>query len=130
MQGLERAGPNGVRVLPRAASDGKQVRVGATPPRGYRCGYGARVDFQRQDDHDSNAPVVAAIGPIDGVSAATSAGPVARDAAVDVVVDRLGVTGWIETYRPSQIIRFGAYHHFVKNVRSWLTVSFLFGRMS
>jgi hypothetical protein len=36
----------------------------------------------------------------------------------------------MEMYRPSQIIRFGAYRHGVKNCRSWLTVSFVFGRMS
>lgn len=48
---------------------------------------------------------------------------------VDVDVER-GVTGWIETYLPSQTIRFGAYHHFVKNFWSWLGVSFVFGRMS
>jgi hypothetical protein len=38
--------------------------------------------------------------------------------------------GWIETYSPSQIIRFGAYHHGVKKPRNCLTVSDFPGRMS
>ena len=39
-------------------------------------------------------------------------------------------TGWIDTYCPSQTIRFGAYHHVVKKPRNCLTVSDLPGRMS
>jgi hypothetical protein len=50
--------------------------------------------------------------------------------AAAVVVLDTGRAGWIEMYRPSQIIRLGAYHHFVKNRLNWLTVSRVFGRMS
>ena len=39
-------------------------------------------------------------------------------------------TGWIDTYRPSQIIDFGAYFHGVKKRSSWVGVSSVFGRMS
>ncbi len=39
-------------------------------------------------------------------------------------------TGWMETYRPSQIIGLGLYFHGVKNVRNWATVRLLSGRMS
>lgn len=46
-----------------------------------------------------------------------------------VVMSRFGI-GWIETNRPSQIIFIGVYFHGVKNFRSWLGVSFVFGRMS
>ena len=38
--------------------------------------------------------------------------------------------GWIDTYDPSQTIRFGAYRQGVKNPRNWLTESDLPGRMS
>jgi hypothetical protein len=57
-------------------------------------------------------------------AAAPGAAPVASD--VDVVV----VRGWMDTNVLSQIIRFGAYHHFVKNRLNWVTESFVFGRMS
>lgn len=39
-------------------------------------------------------------------------------------------TGWIETYRPSQTIRLGAYNHGVKKPRSCLVVRDRPGRMS
>ena len=42
---------------------------------------------------------------------------------------RIG-TGWIDTNLPSQIIRFGAYRHDVKNRDSWPGVILVFGRMS
>ena len=42
---------------------------------------------------------------------------------------RIG-TDWIDTNLPSQIIRFGAYHHDVKNRDSWPGVILVFGRMS
>ena len=66
--------------------------------------------------------IAAPIGPEPAV--ATPLVVVAADA------DFLGVTGWIETKRPSQIIRFGAYRQDVKKRRNWPTVSFVFGFMS
>jgi hypothetical protein len=54
--------------------------------------------------------------------------PVVVDPVPAVVVLRW--IGWIETNVLSQIIRFGEYHHFVKKRLSWVTVSFVFGRMS
>ena len=54
----------------------------------------------------------------------------ASHAAAVVAADyRIG-TGWIDTNLPSQIIRFGAYCHGVKNRDSWPGVIFVFGRMS
>ena len=38
--------------------------------------------------------------------------------------------GWIDTYSPSQIIRFGAYFQAVKKPLNWAGVSFVFGGMS
>lgn len=55
--------------------------------------------------------------------------PVVVDPAPAVVVV-LRWIGWIDTNVLSQIIRFGAYHHFVKKRLSWVTVSLVFGRMS
>jgi hypothetical protein len=72
-------------------------------------------------DAEEGAGLTGSTGP------AAGAAPVAPvDAEVDVVL----VSGWIETNLLSQIIRFGAYHHFVKNRLNWVTVSLVFGRMS
>ena len=54
------------------------------------------------------AAVDASVDPFEPPAAA----PVVAAPAVDVVA---GI-GWIVRYVLSQIIRFGAYHHFVKNV--------------
>ena len=92
-----------------------------------------------------------AIGPADAVGAATgfatAADGLGLGATVGVAVG-LGVgravgravgfatadfatgTGWIETYRPSQIIGFGSYFHGVKKRRSWAVVRRVFGGMS
>ena len=42
----------------------------------------------------------------------------------------LGATGWIDTYRPSQIIGLGSYFHGVKNRFNCVGVSLVFGGMS
>lgn len=63
-----------------------------------------------------------------GTTDASAAG--IADAAAVVAADyRIG-TGWIDTNLPSQIIRFGAYRHDVKNRESWPGVILVFGRMS
>jgi hypothetical protein len=86
----------------------------------------------RAPGRDSAAPTTApARAAVDGTSAVVpspDAGVVAVE--VEVVVDVLVVSGWIDTNRLSQIIRFGAYHHFVKKRLNWVTVSFVLGRMS
>jgi hypothetical protein len=64
----------------------------------------------------------------DGVALARGDGSVAGRAFA--ISGGLAGTGWIETYRPSQTIRLGAYRHGVKNPRNWPTVSDLPGRMS
>ena len=59
-----------------------------------------------------------------GLGVAAGRGEVAENVAA------VRGTGWIETYRPSQIIGLGRYFHGVKNVRNWATVRLLSGRMS
>ena len=61
---------------------------------------------------------------------AAAAPALAAVAGATVADAFLGVTGWMETNRPSQIIRLGAYRQGVKNRRNWATVSFVFGFMS
>jgi hypothetical protein len=65
-----------------------------------------------------------------GVATGSSDEVDASAVAPDVEAAARGVTGWIETYLPSQIIRRGAYRQRVKNRLSWAVVSFLFGFMS
>lgn len=76
-------------------------------------------------------------GMSDAAAVAAAPEPAADDPSIEPVVaapaadvDVVVGIGWIETNVLSQIIRLGEYHHFVKNVLNWLTVSFVFGRMS
>ena len=86
---------------------------------------------------DASGPDVAVAGVGSGVGLAIALGlgvsvgrAVVRDpAAADLAGASFG-TGWIETYRPSQIIGIGAYFHGVKKRFSCAVVSFVFGGMS
>jgi hypothetical protein len=71
---------------------------------------GAFVAVDGAASGDSTAGVGAPAASLVELSAEPDSAVVAT-AAVDVVVG----SGWIETKRLSQIILFGAYHHFVKN---------------
>jgi hypothetical protein len=68
----------------------------------------------------------AAVGTTDGPAAGVANAATFAVVAADY---RIG-TGWIDTNLPSQIIRFGAYRHDVKNRDSWPGVILVFGRMS
>ena len=56
--------------------------------------------------------------------------PLGSVAGSDLAIWAFTGTGWIETYKPSQTIRFGAYHHGVKKPRNCLVVRDRPGRMS